>query len=285
MTDTRERSEARAFIHGMWANVAGAWARNADDVDRRTAPITRSMLDAVHLRPGDHVLELASGPGGAGLAAAERVGREGEVVISDVVEEMVEIAAGESEGPPPHQRAYPGARPRGHRAARRRLRRGALSEGLMFALDPAHAVREVHRVLRPTGHAAVAVWAARQDNPWLGLLLDAVADVTGIVLPPPGAPGPFGLSDADGLRRLFVDAGFTDITLERVAAPLRAPSFAAWWQRNLTIAGPVVAVLNGLDDATRLRLQDRLREAVTRYETAGALELPGLALVLSAARA
>ena len=66
MTDTRERSEVRAFIHGMWANVAGAWGASADDVDVRTAAITRSMLDAIHLRPGDHVLELASGPGGAG---------------------------------------------------------------------------------------------------------------------------------------------------------------------------------------------------------------------------
>jgi len=285
MTDTRERSEARAFIHGMWANVAGAWGANADDVDRRTAPITRSMLDAVHLRPGDDVLELASGPGGAGLAAAEQVGREGEVVISDVVEEMVEIAHARARA-----RHLTNVRTQGLDLEDIAQPDGAYDvvlcrEGLMFALDPAHAVREVYRVLRPTGRAAVAVWAARQHNPWLGLLLDAVADVTGIVLPPPGAPGPFGLSDADGLRRLFIDAGFTDITLERVAAPLRAPSFAAWWQRNLTIAGPVVAVLDGLDDATTLRLQDHLREAVTPYETAGALELPGLALVVSARRA
>jgi len=44
-------------------------------------------------------------------------------------------------------------------------------------------------------------------------------------------------------------------------------------------------VLDGLDDATTLRLEDHLRDAVTPYETAGALELPGLALVLSARRA
>jgi len=156
---------------------------------------------------------------------------------------------------------------------------------LMFALDPARAVRELHRVLRPTGRAAVAVWATRQDNPWLGVLLEAITDVTGLVLPPPGVPGPFALSDRDRLRRLFVDAGFTHVTLEHVATPLRSPSFEAWWQRNLTIAGPAVAVLNGLDDSTRRRVEGRLRDAVTPYETAGALELPGLAVVLSARRA
>src|SRR5262249_45664428 len=147
------------------------------------------------------------------------------------------------------------------------------------------AVRELHRVLRPTGRAAVAVWATRQDNPWLGVLLDAITDVTGLVLPPPGVPGPFALSDRDRLRRLFVGAGCTHVTPEHLAPPLRSPSFEAWWQRNLTIAGPAVAVLNGLDDSTRRRVQGRLREAVTPYETAGALELPGLAVVLSACRA
>jgi len=113
----------------------------------------------------------------------------------------------------------------------------------MFALDPPLAAREMHRVLRPTGRIAVVVWGARVDNPWLGLLLDATADVTGHVVPPPGLPGPFALSVAGELRDLFTRAGFTDLTLERVAAPLRAPSFDAWWNRNLTVAGPVVAVL------------------------------------------
>jgi hypothetical protein len=65
---------------------------------------------------------------------------------------------------------------------------------------------------------------------------------------------------------------------------LRAPSFDAWWNRNLTVAGPVVAVLKRLDDATRARLQENLRESVARYETEGALELPGVAHLVTARR-
>lgn len=142
-------------------------------------------------------------------------------------------------------------------------------------------------MLRPNGRVAVAVWGAREDNPWLGLLLDAIIEITGIVVPPPGVPGPFALSDADALQKLFGDAGFADfaaVVIHRVAASLRSPSFDAWWERNLTVAGPIVAILAGLDDATRARVQDTVRTAVARYDTAGALELPGVALMLTARR-
>ena len=71
MTHTRSSEQVRAFVHGMWASVAASWGARADDVDQRAAPITACMLDAVAVHPGDQVLELASGPGGAGLAAAE----------------------------------------------------------------------------------------------------------------------------------------------------------------------------------------------------------------------
>src|SRR6185312_15656258 len=105
-------------------------------------------------RPGERVLELASGAGDVGLAVAPLVA-PGEVVVSDVAAEMVEIA--------------------GRRAAARGLENVTprvfgveaiddqdasydvvvCREGLMFAAEPEVAVREIARVLRPGGRAAV----------------------------------------------------------------------------------------------------------------------------------
>jgi len=139
-------SEAvRAQVHGMWSAVADRWADHADEIDERGADITAAMLTSAGVRRGDEVLELACGPGGLGMAAAELVGAEGAVVLSDVAGEMVAIAA--------------------ERAARRGLtnvRTATLDleeiaepensfdvvlcrEGLMFAVEPDQAIHEIPR--------------------------------------------------------------------------------------------------------------------------------------------
>ena len=145
-------------LHGMWASVAGSWGEHADYVDARGAPMTQKILELSAPQPGERVLELACGPGGLGLAAAAIVGPTGHVVLSDVVPEMTSIAA-----------ARAAALGLGNVTTREldldRIEQPDASydvvlcrEGLMFALDPAHAVGEIARVLRPGGRVAIAVW-------------------------------------------------------------------------------------------------------------------------------
>src|SRR3954452_25327370 len=88
-----ERDAVRARLASLWSAVAGGWAQHADYADARGAQSAERMLDLAHVGAGDRVLELAGGPGGLGFAAAERVGPGGEVVLTDVAEEMTRIAA------------------------------------------------------------------------------------------------------------------------------------------------------------------------------------------------
>jgi hypothetical protein len=48
-------------------------------------------------------------------------------------------------------------------------------EGLMFAADPALAVREITRALRTNRRMAVAVWGPKAQNPWLSVVFDAIS--------------------------------------------------------------------------------------------------------------
>jgi enediyne biosynthesis protein CalE5 len=276
--------ELRARLHRMWAGVAPSWHEHADYVDARGAVVTERMLELAAPQPGERVLELACGPGGLGLAAAERVGPGGEVVLSDVVTEMTAIAAARAEA----------IRLDNVTTLELDLERidqpdGSYDlvlcrEGLMFAPDPARATREVARVLRPGGRVAIAVWGPRERNPWLGVVLDSVSAQLGKPVPPPGVPGPFSLEDADELAGLLDDAGLTDVAVEEVPVPMRVASFGEWWARTSALAGPLAAILSSLPEEAAQALRGRAHEAIRPYETAGGLELPGVTLLATASR-
>jgi enoyl-CoA hydratase len=77
----------------MWNSVAPGREASAEFVDEHLALATETLLDAAGVGEGDAVLDLAAGPGGAGLAAAVRVGPSGTVALSDAAAEMVAVAA------------------------------------------------------------------------------------------------------------------------------------------------------------------------------------------------
>jgi len=276
-----DRQDVRARVHGMWASVAPGWAEHAAYVDARTAALTERLLDLAAPVPGDRVLELACGPGGLGIAAARRV--DGiEVVLSDVAAPMVAIAASRSAG-------LANVRARVLDLDEIDAPDGSFDvllcrEGLMFAADPERAGRELHRVARPGARVALSVWGAKERNPWLGIVFDAVGAQLGEPIPPPGVPEPFSLSDAGRLGSLLDAAGFDDVTVDEQPVPLRAANFDEWWSRTSTMAGPLAKRIAAMPTPAAAALEATLREAVAPYTSADGVELPGLALVASARR-
>jgi ubiquinone/menaquinone biosynthesis C-methylase UbiE len=276
--------DLRTHLQGVWSMVANSWTEHADFIDARGQVVTEWLLAATAPTAGDRVLELACGPGAVTLSVAGLVD-PGEVIASDVAVEMVDTAV---------------ARALAHGFTNvhgRRLDIEDVAEpdatfdvvycrdGLQFALDRAHAVAELARVTKPGGRAAVAVWAERERNPWLGLVLDVLSEQLGQPVPPPGIPGPFSLGDATVLDRLFTDAGFADVRREELSVPFRAPSFDGWWLTTTSLAGPLALVIANLDGETTEKLRTRAHEAAAPFVAAnGSIEIPGVQHVLCARR-
>jgi SAM-dependent methyltransferase len=270
----------------MWGSVAGSWAHHADYADARGAETTERLLALAGLAPGERVLELACGPGGLGLAAAQRVGPEGEVVLSDVASEMTAIAAARAADLGLANVSF-----RELDLERIEQPDGSYDtvlcrEGLTLVLDPARALGEIRRVLRSDGRVALAVWGPRERNPWLGLVLDAVSAQIGAPVPPPGIPGPFSLGDPDALGALLSGAGFSGMRVTELAVPLRAGSFDERWAGTSALVGPLAAILASMPEAGVQALRERAREAARPYETgSGGLDFPGVTLIAAGCRA
>ena len=269
----------------MWGAVAPGWEQNADFVDRRGGALTAAMLDAVSLKSGERVLELACGPGGLGMEAAELVAPDGEVVLSDIAPQMTAIAAERAQA-------------RGlTNVNTRELDLEAIDEpdetydavlsreGIMLVPEPARAAGEIHRVLRPGGRASVSVWGPRERNPWLTAMLEAIGAQLGGTFPPPGMPGPLSLGEDGKLHAALSDGGFADAEIREVEVPWRGADFEDWWQRTTSLAGPVAKLLEAQPTEAVDAIRAHAREALSAYETKDGLEIPGVTLVGTARRA
>jgi SAM-dependent methyltransferase len=239
----------------MWDSVAPSWEANAGYLDEQLAEATEALLDAAGIGAGDRVLDLAAGPGGAGLAAARRVGTSGSVVLSDVAAEMVAVAARRASANAQVSTAVfdqstIGFADGGFDAVINR-------HGLMFVEDPVETVAEAVRVLRAGGRYATMTWDRRELNPWLGLVLDAVSDQFGVQFPPPSVRGPFELEDPDVLSTVLRDGGLEDVTVAAMSTPMHARSLDEWWGRVPKLAGPLALALAGMEPDVRDAISER----------------------------
>jgi SAM-dependent methyltransferase len=266
-------------LHAIWSAAAPSWQEHAEFVEERGAVVSAAMLAVADLQPGDEVLELGCGPGGVGLAAAEVVGADGHVVLSDVVPAMTAIAE--------------------ERAQRQGLRnvdvreldmehldvpdasfdKVLCREALMLVGDPTAAARETLRALRPGGLAVFAVWGPAAANPWLSALLDAVSAQLGAPVPPAGMPGPFALSGEGALAGVLSAAGFSGVEVREVATPLRVTSIDEWWTVVPSLAGPVAALINSLPDDVTSAMRAHAESVLRDYADADGYTIPGLSLV------
>ncbi len=217
------------------------------------------LLTCASLARGERVLDVACGTGLVRFDAARAVGKAGRVVGVDLSDRMLDAARHRAQSERTSNVDF----------ARMDAESLALPDasfdvtlcalGLMYLPDPARAVREMRRVLRPGGRIVIAVWGERSRCGWSELFSIIDAEVAGDV-----CPMFFCLGQEDTLVRLCADTGLEAMTQRRVGSVLNYAD-ANEACNAAFLGGPVALAWSRFDAQVRARIRTRYLQAIEGY--------------------
>jgi ubiquinone/menaquinone biosynthesis C-methylase UbiE len=207
-----------------WDNVARGWQKWWKTFEKDAQKVNERLVDLAEIKPGDRVIDIATGIGEPAITAAKKVGVEGYVLATDISPQMLAIAkertvslglqnivefkevdAEKILDLQQHQPLSPFA--------------AVLCRwGLMFFPNLASTLTNICKLLSSGGRIAAAVWSEPAKVPKLYTAIDIVTQKLGIsstayahyteIL------SPFSLANINIVNNALVEAGFKDIHTE-----------------------------------------------------------------------
>jgi len=268
----------------QWEEAAEAWQRWGPTLEEWLGPATELMLDQAGIAVGDRVLDLAAGAGGQTIAAARRVGSSGSVLATDISPAILAYAddAARAAG-------FSNVEVREMDGEELDLEDGSFDAvisrvGLIYFPDRQRALREIRRVLRTGGRLSAIVYSTAERNQFFSVPIAIIRRIAGLPAPAPGLPGPFSLGSPGVLEAAYADAGFDDVDVRRLDAPLRFPSAAECVRFERESFGALHAMLAGVTPAEREEAWREIEAQLREFEGPDGFVGPCQLLIASARR-
>jgi ubiquinone/menaquinone biosynthesis C-methylase UbiE len=271
-------AEYRKLSHDTWEQMAAAWDGWTDVIVEQSRAPTEQMVVALSPRPGETILELASGAGVGGFAVAAAMGGEGRLIMTDFAEQMVVAMRRRAA-----DLGFDNIEYRVMDAEQMDIDDDSVDGvicrwGYMLMADPAAALRETRRVLRPGGRLSFSVWGAPEDNPWGSVPARVLVERGHIEPPESGAPGIFALGDAGRIEALVTGAGFERPQLEEVRLTWRYVDFAHFWSFITEAAGGIALVFEQLDARETAAVRADIETRLEQYKAGDGYDMPGVCI-------
>ena len=276
------RSQQEALLD-RWDRGAAGWSRQADAIQEFGMRVSVWMVEQLDLQPGQRVLELACGPGDTGFLAAELVKPGGSLIATDGSDAMLGVARGRARDLGVTNVEFKRVELEWIDLPTASVDAVVCRWGLMLVPDPASALQEARRVLRPGGRIALAVWDVPQRNPWATIPTQALVELGHAEPPDRTAPGMFALADAERLREMLEDAGFVEPVVEPVALERHEAGVGAYLEETLDLSRAFADVRERLTRGQWDQVSARVASLAEPFGTGdGGLRFPASSLAASA---
>jgi SAM-dependent methyltransferase len=266
MTQTFDPVAYKTTTRAQWEQAADAWHRWAPTLEAWLGPATELMLDLAAVTEGSRVLDVAAGAGGQTLAAARRVGPRGHVLATDISPAILGYAKSEAE-----RAGLDNVDVREADGEALHVEDGGFDAvisrvGLIYFPDRSTALAGILRALRPGGRFATITYSTPEANGFFSIPISVIRTRAQLPPPAPGQPGPFSLGSPGVLESVLKEAGFDDVRVERLAAPLRLSSVEECLHFERESFGALHQMLAGLDAHARDAVWAEIAERLTPFD-------------------
>ena len=256
-----------------WDSVARGWKEWWVSIEKGSQKLSQRLVELAEIKPGQRVLDIATGIGEPSITAAKVVGTGGHVFATDISRQMLAIAK---------ERAtflrlqdiieFKETDAENSDLANSSFDAALCRWGLMLFPDLDTVIGKIYSSLVPGGRFAAAVWADATKVPIINLATKIIGSEVQMSVPPLGVPNPFSLADTNKLKNSLARAGFRDIHIDTEIVTFEFESGGDYCRYCQAVSA---SARTALSKVTEERKEDVWRkvaqEAARNYGTANGL--------------
>lgn len=270
-------------VLAAWEDSSRYWNKHQDTIEKMFAPLTRALITAADIQPGQFILDIGGGSGEPSLTLSAIVGDSGRVTYTDPAAGMVQTARHEAERRGSSNITF-------HQSPAELLPFsdntfdavvGRLSA--MFFVDPESALHEIGRVARPGGRIAFLVWAAREFNPFFSVISEVLNQFVPAEPEDEDAPTAFRFAKPGKLAEAFRNAGAVEVNETLVQFHIAHPiDIEGFWELRTEMSDTFRSKLGQMGAAEVAAVKAATTNAVKEYFENGTMNFPAQVLIVTA---